>query len=295
MMYALTARIVRVAQGVRHLARHSRATLRDRVAAVGDDVDVTEPDPAFADPRLAHLYDVFEDDRDDLELYAAWAVELGARSVVDVGCGTGELAVRLVRRGFEVVGVDPAVASLDVARRKDGSEHVRWVEGDASRLAVELPDLAADLAVMTGNVAQVFVRDDEWRATLAAIRGALRSGGHLVFETRRPEVRAWEAWVGELTTERAEIDDGSGARTAVETRFDLLDVVEHPLTVSFRWTYVFDPDGPAPEIVISDSTLRFRDRDEIEHDLSGVGFDLVEVRDAPDRPGREWVFVARAR
>ena len=277
------------------MSRKVSDTLRDRVAAVGDDVQVTEPDPAFADPRLARLYDVFEDDRGDLEVYAALAVELGARSVIDVGCGTGELAVRLARRGFDVVGVDPAVASLDVARRKDGSERVRWVEGDATRLAVELPDLAADLAVMTGNVAQVFVRDDDWRATLAAVRGALRSGGHLVLETRRPEVRAWEAWEEELTTERAEVDDGSSGRTVVETWFDLLEVVEDPLTVSFRWTYLFDPDGHAPETVISDSTLRFRDRGEVEHDLARAGFDVVEVRDAPDRPGREWVLVACAR
>ncbi|HSJ92366.1 MAG TPA: methyltransferase domain-containing protein [Ilumatobacter sp.] len=81
---------------------------------------------------------MFEDDRDDLEVYAALAVELGARSVIDVGCGTGELAVRLARRAFDVVGVDPAVASLDVARNKDDAGRVTWVEGDATRLAAEL-------------------------------------------------------------------------------------------------------------------------------------------------------------
>lgn len=261
---------------------------------------VDAPDPAFANPRLARLYDVFEDDRADLEVYAALVVELGARSVIDVGCGTGELAVRLARRGVGVVGVDPAAASLDVARRKAGAERVRWIEGDATRIAAELPTASADLAVMTGNVAQVFVADDDWLATLAAIHASLRPGGHLVFETRRPEVRAWEAWVQERTVEREVIpgdgdaDDEVGV-TVVETWFDLLDVVEEPLTVSFRWTYVFDPDGPSPETLASDSTLRFRDRDEIERSLDRAGFDVVEVRDAPDRPGKEWVFVARAR
>lgn len=117
-----------------------------------------------------------------------------------------------------------------------------------------------------------------------------------MFESRRPEVRAWEAWVEELTTERATLDDG----TLVETSFDLLDVVgldrvEEPLTVSFRWTYVFDPDGEAPETLISVSTLRFRNRAELEQDLDATGFDVVDVRDAPDRPGREWVFLTQAR
>jgi SAM-dependent methyltransferase len=249
------------------------------------------PDPAFADPRLARLYDVFEDDRDDLEVYVALAVELGAGSVIDIGCGTGELVVRLARRGFDVVGVDPAVASIDVARAKGGAGRVTWVEGDATTLRTTLPGFVADLAVMTGNVAQVFVSDDDWSATLAAAREVIRLGGHLVFETRRPEVRAWEAWVAELTTERATLVDG----TVVETWFDLLAVGQDPLTVSFRWTYVFDPDGPTPETVISDSRLRFRDRSEIERDLAAAGFDVEEIRDAPDRPGREWVFVARVR
>ena len=90
---------------------------------------------------------------------------------------------------------------------------------------------------MTGNVAQVFVADADWCATLTAIHGSLRPRGHLVFETRRPEVRAWEAWVEELTTERPRLDDG----TVVETWFDLLKVDGTPdgegaLTVSFRWT-----------------------------------------------------------
>ena len=49
-----------------------------------------------------------------------------------------------------------------------------------------------DLAVLTGNVAQVFLDDAEWQATLRSIRERLHPGGHLVYETRRPEDRAWE-------------------------------------------------------------------------------------------------------
>ena len=45
---------------------------------------------------------------------------------------------------------------------------------------------------MTANVAQVVLADDQWWATLAALEGALRPGGRLVFETRDPAARAWE-------------------------------------------------------------------------------------------------------
>ena len=142
-------------------------------------------DAIFEDPRLARLYDPLDADRRDLDAYVALVAELGARSVLDVGCGTGTLACRLAHQGIAVVGVDPAAASLDVARAKPGARLVRWIQGDAT----VLPALAVDLALMTGNVAQVFVTDGSWEATLHGVAGALRRGGWLVFETRVPERR----------------------------------------------------------------------------------------------------------
>lgn len=257
--------------------------------AIDDGTAMTvRPDAAFADPRLAVLYDLFEDDRADLEVYAAMAVEFGVRTVADIGCGTGELAVRLARRGFDVVGVDPAEASLDLARAKSGADRVRWVEGDATVLADSVPGPWADLAVMTGNVAQVFVTDADWQRTLEAAAAVVRPGGRLVFETRPPEVRAWERWTPDRTRQRESLPDG----TSVESWCEVTHVAAAPLTVTFRYTYCFDPDGAAPERRVSDSTLRFRERDEIERDLVAAGWSVAEVRDAPDRPGREWVFVA---
>ncbi len=236
------------------------------------------PDPAFADPRLAVLYDVFDDDRRDLDAYVAIAEEVAAGSVVDVGCGTGALAVRLAALDLDVVGVDPAGASLDVARAKPHAERVTWVNGDAT--ALERLHLAADLAVMTGNVAQVFTSDDDWIRTLDAVRACLRPGGWFAFETRRPDVRDWERWDVPPTTIIV-----PGGATVVFTR--TVTDVALPLVTFETTTTVLG------EIVLSPSTLRFRERDEVELDLDEHGFEVVDVRDAPDRPGKELVFLAR--
>ena len=53
------------------------------------------PDAIFEDPRLAAVYDPLDPDRSDLDVYVAIAQELGARSVLDVGCGTGTFACLL--------------------------------------------------------------------------------------------------------------------------------------------------------------------------------------------------------
>ena len=74
----------------------------------------------FDDPRIAGVYDTFDSDRTDLDAYLAIVSELGASRVLDLGCGTGTLAIMLASSGLDVVALDPARAMLDVARAKPG-------------------------------------------------------------------------------------------------------------------------------------------------------------------------------
>ena len=138
---------------------------------------------------------------------------------------------------------------------------------------------------MTANAAQAIVDPRVWRETLRGAYGALRPGGRLVFETRDPVGRAWEEWNREASYSLTEIP-GVGA---VESWVELVEV-SGPL-VTFRGTYVFAADG---RVLTSDSTLRFRERQEVETELTAQGYVVEDVRDAPDRPGKELVFVARS-
>jgi ubiquinone/menaquinone biosynthesis C-methylase UbiE len=237
-------------------------------------------DPVFSVPRLAEIYDLVEEERNDLDHYLAIAAELGARSVLDVGCGTGTFACLLADRGIEVVGVDPAAASLDVARAKPGAQQVRWLHGDATTL----PELRVDLATMTANVSHVILTDEDWSATLRGIQAALRPGGHLAFEARDPGRSPWLRWNREATYQSLDIPGVGG----LETWWDVIEV--NGDYVSYRRTYVFAADGTT---LTSDSTRRFRSRAQIEGSLRSAGYMLVDVHEAPDRPGYEWIFIAR--
>ena len=158
-----------------------------------------EPDAIFADPRQAVLYDVFEDDRSDLDLYVAIAQELAAGFR-----GRHRMRDRIAGRTAGGIGTARRRRRPGDCVARCGSRKATTPSGSIGSLGTRplwsAWRLSADLAVMTGNVAQVFVADDDWHLTLDAVSSCLRPGGWLVFETRRPEVRDWESWGTPPTT-----------------------------------------------------------------------------------------------
>src|SRR5687768_12217300 len=157
--------------------------MNDHIQEAGDGPDLNE----FYDPRLVAVYDTVNPIAEYEAFYLDLASKLSASSVIDIGCGTGMLTCELARRGHRLIGVEPSKAMLEVARRRACGEQVKWIEGDA----LHAGELRADLAIMTGHVAQFFLDDEGWHSTLVAIRSALRRGGRIAFESRNPLVQPW--------------------------------------------------------------------------------------------------------
>lgn len=104
----------------------------------------------FNDPRLVTVYDAECPWPRDDDFFLSVVSETPAARVLDLGCGTGRLALGMAAAGHTVTGVDPARASLDAARAKPGADRVTWIEGTSP----VLPDASFDAAVMTSHVAQ---------------------------------------------------------------------------------------------------------------------------------------------
>lgn len=99
--------------------------------------------------------------------------------VLDVCCGTGDLAVEAERRGGRVVGLDFSERMLGRARRKSGT--IEWVHGDA--LALPFPDRAFDAATVGFGVRNL----SDLRGGLVELARVLRPSGRLaVLEITRP-------------------------------------------------------------------------------------------------------------
>jgi SAM-dependent methyltransferase len=183
----------------------------------------------------------------DGEFIVLLAAEIDARTVVDLGCGTGRLARELAVDGRHVIGIDPASVQIEFARRQPGAEGVEWIIGDASALSTA----DVDLVVMTGNVAQVFLEDDEWMETLRAIHAALGRGGYVAFGSRNPEDHAWERW---------NVTHPDWVSEVISVKDDRVVVVGH---------MVFSDVG---ETLHASSEYRFRSLTELTDSLADAGF-----------------------
>ncbi len=239
----------------------------------------------FADPRLVALYDTLNPFAADTAFYIELAAELSTSSIVDIGCGTGLLTCELARRGHRVTGVDPSSAMLDVARHRPGGECVRWIEGDAGRL----DEAQADLAIMTGHVAQVILDDESWHATLAATHRALRPRGRVAFESRNPRARPWAAWTPQASGRR--IDHAVHGQIEVWNR--LLEVRGE--RVLYEIHYRFLSSG---EELVTKNELRFRTLAALTESLTETGFSVQHVfgdwsRQPVEAKSPELIFVAR--
>jgi len=218
----------------------------------------------FRDRRLVTVYDAECPWSRDDDFFLSLVDETPAARVLDLGCGTGRLALGMAAAGHTVTGVDPARASLEAARAKPGAERVTWIEGTSAVLG----DASFDVAVMTSHVAQFFVGDDEWRSTLADLKRGLVPGGRLVFDTRDPQARGWERWNPADSQRRITLPDGR-----VVAAWTDVTAVQDGGAVSFAHHYTF-PNG---EELLSTATLRFRTEDQVRSSLQDAGFSIERM------------------
>lgn len=212
-----------------------------------------------SDPRLIELYDDDNPDGPDHDHARRLAEDLGARTIVDLGCGTGQLAVTLARPGRTVVAVDPDETAIGYARRRPGGDAVIWTSGDSTVMG----DLAADLVVLTGNSVQ-HIGQAHWSRTLLDIARTLRVGGVLLFDSRNPEDRAWERWAARPPATRS-------TRLGSLTEWITIDHEDPDGTVHLDFHTVFTDTG---EQLTVRQPLVFRSLDRLTADLADAGLSV---------------------
>lgn len=130
--------------------------------------------------KAAHLYDLF-DTKNNIEFFYHYAK--AERFILDIGAGTGRIAIPLAEKGVEVTCIEPASAMRDqlvikLKKRPTLSERIVLVAADASsfRLETKFP------AAFSSGSFDHFLDDDERVSALTNINNHLKNGGKLVFD-----------------------------------------------------------------------------------------------------------------
>jgi SAM-dependent methyltransferase len=196
------------------------------------------------------------------------------RTILDVGCGTGQHAIELAARGYELTGVDLSEAMLAHARRKSASlsagSRLRWLQGDVRNFDASS---TFDMAVMMFAVIGYLTSNAQVLEAMRNIRRHLVAGGIFVCDF----------WFGpavltERPTERVRIMPTEHGEVIRTTRTDLR-ILEHTAEVTFR---LWEISGKQ---VVSDSCemhrMRYYFPQEFALLLSCSGFELLQLSAFP--------------
>lgn len=140
----------------------------------------------------AQFHTVYDDlfPPEDAERAAEFLVVLAGRAwprIVELGVGSGRVALPLARRGARVTGVDTSEDLLAVAAARSGDADLRLVRDDIRTWRPDDASGGADLVVcVCATIAQLPGPDDR-RAALATAAAAVRPGGRVVVESHSPE------------------------------------------------------------------------------------------------------------
>ena len=244
------------------------------------------PIPEFTDQHQVAIYDAVNayEPGTQPDFYLSVADEVRAETVIDVGCGTGIITLEFASRGYRMIGVDPSPRMLEVAQHKPGADGVQWVQGDAGQLGSP----GADLAIMSGHVAQFILKDADWLKALAGVKEALRPGGYLAFESRDPRAQEWKRWTGRKRV----IPDSPYGRIESWTE---VTKVEGDVVYAVGHRRLLQSD----EALVSPFALRFRSEELLRESLTSSGFSVQSVFGYWDRrpssPGEpELIVIARS-
>ena len=247
-------------------------------------------------PLYADTYDALYREKDYAgectvieRLFAEHADER-VRSLLDLGCGTGNHAVAFGRRGYDVLGIERSDTMVKIARDKTADlENVEIRQGDIRSFEL---DRFFDAALLLFAVLGYLSENEDILQALAAVRRHLRPGGLLVFD-----IWYGPAVLHERPTSRFSVIplDGGELLRAVHPRLDTRKQLCH---VHYDLWQI--REGAITATDHEDHTMRFFFPREIELLVTASGFTLErvsafpEIASEPDETTWNVVAVARA-
>lgn len=247
---------------------------------------------AFYDPVLYELNVGYAPRLTDTYLTMTKHVD-PSHTVMELGCGIGDVILPFAERGHPVVGVDRSPEMLDhFSRRLAGSpvaDRVRLLRADLPALDLDEP---VDVVLLPNDLASHLLTTDDLTATLRAVHDALRPGGEVLLDISRFDVTdlaGKSGGSGQLVRVHGFFDypGGRTLRVSEQTTYDQRSGV---LTAAFCYE-LLDADAVVEKTWYRLLRLHPRTIEEMTSSLRAAGFDIRAVRDDVCPPGIDNILV----
>ncbi len=179
---------------------------------------VIPPDPSLYGDNFADVYDKWYADRlgspDEVVAFLDRVLEpAAARSVVELGIGTGRLALPLQRAGWRVIGIESSPRMIDQLSDKTGSANIEVICGDAALPATWVFG-PVDVVLASFNFLHTLIEPTAAPAVLAHAAAALAPGGCVIVEHDVIDLAGAPA----DSTVASDLVEGLRIRTVVDAR-----------------------------------------------------------------------------
>ena len=234
--------------------------------------------------------------RGDIAFYRDLA-DRTSGEVLEIGVGTGRVAVELVKAGIRVTGLDLSAAMLAIAAEKAA------VSGVGDRLRLERGDMRNfdlgpqkfGLVIVPYRAFQVLLTPEDQLDALAVFRRHLRSDGILALHLFDPDLRFLLPGASPPIDRVRGTDRNTGRPVEAVLETDTLDHVNQIRRELWRYR-AFAPDGTIAEEEMLELAIRWTFRWEIRHLLRLAGL-IVEAEfsdfvGSPPAYGKEQIWVA---
>ena len=247
--------------------------------------------------QWADIYDsVYSYLTDDVPFYVEEA-RSAQGPVLELGCGTGRVAIPVAEAGADVVGLDDSEAMLSVARRKMGS--LAAGPGSLSLVNGDMRDFALDrkfalvIIPFRGFLSLLTVEDQ--RRTLDAIKRHLAPGGRLILNIFVPDLDML-VQEGDVAYHFRDVTDPDTGVTHViwhQSRYDNHNQIINARTI----VETLDEKGAVSTRIYRDFQLRYVHRWEMHHLLEVCGYEILDLfgdfgRSPFEESSTEMVWVA---
>jgi SAM-dependent methyltransferase len=166
---------------------------------------VTQYDPSTYGDRIAGIYDRYVDPQVGAMTEAAvdfLARLVGSGRALELGVGTGRIALPLAGRGAQVSGIDASQAMLDQLAAKDGGDQISLVLGDFAEVGV---DAEFELIYVVFNTFFALLDQEQQVTCFANVARHLSPSGVFVIEAFVPDPTLYDRGQ-RLSARRVEVD-----------------------------------------------------------------------------------------